>query len=328
MKAWHWAAAAAVSLTFFGTATAQDAGRPHLVSTIDAATFSDRFPVVALARGVSGRVVLNCNVAADGSSQCTSTEETPAGMGFGAAATSLAQGWRFTPRMENGQAVAGNARIPIVFRNPASDSVPIAPDIYVDAPTGAANLSAASGVDALARFYPQRARQSSASGRALVSCAVRTGPRLECAPERESPSGWGFGDAAASAAAAELGRQPLHPGDRTRVAVDFATHPSGLGPTPRQFWETTPSGDDALRYYPGRALDAHRSGRALLNCTIAADRTLANCMLVSETPRDWGFGDGAVQLSRRYRLAVNELGRPGHSVGDHILMPIIFSLPS
>lgn len=317
--------AAAAGLAFLASANAQDASRAHLVTVPDAASLSDHFPVAPLARGESGRAVLSCNVAADGSSQCAAAEEQPAGAGFGAAATALAQGWRFTPQLLNGQAVASTVRVPVVFQNPSAVMAPIAPDIEIDvARNGAANLAASA--DDLSRFYPQRARQSAATGRALVACAVRTGPRIECALERESPVGWGFGDAAVNAAAQALGHQRLRPGDRTRVAVDFGIRQPFAQAAVRQFWETTPSGDDYLRFYPGAALDAQHNGRALLNCLIQADRTLS-CTVVSETPRDAGFGDAALRLSRRYTLAVNELGRPGHSVGDHIILPIAFALP-
>jgi len=324
MRVWLGIVAAATGLAFLASAQAQDASRAHLLTMPDAASLSDHFPVVALARGESGRAVLSCAVAADGSSRCTAAEETPAGAGFGAAATSLAQGWRFTPRMENGVAVASTARIPVTFQNPSQVMSQIAPDIDIDGAAGPSNISSADPNN-LARFYPDRARNSYASGRALVACAVRTGQRIECALERESPAGWGFGTAAVSAATNVLGRQALRSGDRTRVTVDFAIGAGHQTPV-RTFWETLPSGDDYVRYYPGRAFDAGRGGQAMLSCQILADRTL-ECTVASETPRDSGFGQGALQLSRRYKLAVNELGRPGHSVGDRIILPIIFALP-
>jgi len=316
-------AAVAAGLALLASANAQDASNAHLVSVPDAASLSDHFPVAALARGVSGRAVLSCAVAADGSSQCTAAEETPAGSGFGAAAVSLAQGWRFTPRLENGQAVASTVRLPIVFQNPTPSPAPIAPDINVDGSTGPTNLAAST--HDLGRFYPERARRSYANGRALVACAVRSGPRLECALERESPNGWGFGDAAVNAATAAMSGQRLRVGDRTRVTVDFALrNPRGQPPL-RNYWEAQPSGAEWLRYYPGPALDSGHGGVAMLNCLIQTDRSLS-CTKVSETPRDSGFGDAALQLSRSYRLSSSELGRPGHSAGDHIILPIVFAL--
>src|SRR5574338_1273234 len=119
MRTWLGIAAAAAGLAFLASAQAQDASNAHLLTMPDAASLSDHFPAVALARGESGRAVLSCAVAADGSAHCTSVEETPANAGFGAAAASLAQGWRFTPRMENGQAVASTVRIPVSFQNPS-----------------------------------------------------------------------------------------------------------------------------------------------------------------------------------------------------------------
>ena len=119
--------AATLAIALLTPARAQETSRARLLTVPDATALSDHFPVVALARGVSGRVVLACDIAVDGSSTCNTAEETPAGMGFSAAAEALAAEWRFEPRVESGVAVASTSRIPVVFTNTFEEPLIIRP---------------------------------------------------------------------------------------------------------------------------------------------------------------------------------------------------------
>jgi protein TonB len=48
----------------------------------------------------------------------------------------------------------------------------------------------------LTRYYPRRAIQMNIEGSATLDCLVDTGGRLACAVVAETPSSWGFGQAA------------------------------------------------------------------------------------------------------------------------------------
>ena len=89
--------------SFAASAHAQSSTtRARLLNAPDAQTLIDNFPVIALATGVSGRAVLTCAITPEGESECTAAEETPVGMGFGAAAEQIARDWRFSPSIEDG----------------------------------------------------------------------------------------------------------------------------------------------------------------------------------------------------------------------------------
>jgi len=65
------------------------------------------WPADARAKGISGRVVMNCSVALDGSLACKPLIEQPQGAGFGAAAAQLAPDYLAAPAQFDGQPRAG-----------------------------------------------------------------------------------------------------------------------------------------------------------------------------------------------------------------------------
>jgi TonB family protein len=89
--------------------------RAQWIERPTAQSFARHYPGGALERGVSGRVVLECIVAADGRLQCAVIEEDPAGEGFGLAALGIAQDFRMAHEID-GQTTAGKrVRVPIRF---------------------------------------------------------------------------------------------------------------------------------------------------------------------------------------------------------------------
>lgn len=75
------------------------------------------YPKEAAREGISGKVVMQCGVAREGTLyDCSIVSETPPDMGFGAAALKLAPFFEMTPKTVDGEAVSGGeVRIPVMF---------------------------------------------------------------------------------------------------------------------------------------------------------------------------------------------------------------------
>jgi hypothetical protein len=49
-------------------------------------------------------------------------------------------------------------------------------------------------------------------------------------------------------------------------------------------------------YYPSKAQDLHKEGRSDIQCVISDKHAITQCVVVSETPPNWGFGAAAVNF--------------------------------
>lgn len=336
--------AAIFSFAALLSASAQEsATRARLLTELNAAAFNEHFPPIALATGQSGRVTLSCEIAADGASQCTAAEESPEGVGFGAAAVAMAQAWRFAPRMENGRTVASVLRVNVAFENELSTRQALQAWLFVDAPGGSNNRDETPSAEWVrylscswagrlpcwpprtsetgrqnVGYYPPRARDQRIDGRALIACTTRADRRLECGIEREAPEGWDFGEYASRLVTDTAARLDIPAGTTFRAPVRFGTRP-------RNQWEAIPTAGDFNRVYPANAMEREIEGRTLLFCEIRADRRL-NCILGQEAPEGEGFGNAALYLSTRFRLSEEAFGSPGYSEGERIRLPISFRI--
>lgn len=94
------------------------AAKPH------AEDFSKAYPAIALMLAFDGRATLRCQVSKSGALEaCAVDDESPAGLGFGKAALTVAAKFRMKPVTVNGKPVAGGTvRIPLSFQaGPPSD---------------------------------------------------------------------------------------------------------------------------------------------------------------------------------------------------------------
>ncbi len=76
---------------------------------------------------------------------------------------------------------------------------------------------------------------------------------------------------------------------------------------------------DIAKYYPKRAIDNGVEGQATIQCVVLPDGALKECVVLSETPLEYGFGRATVRMFTK-TFNVNdygELGQP-HAPGDHV----------
>lgn len=94
--------------------------RPEWIKKPTGAQVEKAFPKAALKAGQSGRVTLSCEVNGDGTVRdCSVVSESPAGMGFDAAALSLTPTFKMRSTMPDGTPVAGKkVRTPFSFSAP------------------------------------------------------------------------------------------------------------------------------------------------------------------------------------------------------------------
>ncbi len=94
----------------------------------------------------------------------------------------------------------------------------------------------------------------------------------------------------------------------------------------RPDWERLPSGEEMARYFPERAQRLERSGRATILCTVETDGRVSGCVVASEDPAGFGFGEAAIRLSKLFRM--KPAMHDGVAVGGgQVRIPLIFSLP-
>lgn len=67
-------------------------------------------------------------------------------------------------------------------------------------------------------------------------------------------------------------------------------------------WVQKPSGADLETFYPSAARAAGMSGRATIECSVLPDGRLSDCVVVSETPEGYGFGEATVRAATKLRM--------------------------
>lgn len=68
-------------------------------------------------------------------------------------------------------------------------------------------------------------------------------------------------------------------------------------------WINKPVGQDMADAIPEKARRANISGWVILECRFGPLGRFDSCVVIGEGPRDYGFGEGAMQLSRLFKAA-------------------------
>ena len=90
-------------------------------------------------------------------------------------------------------------------------------------------------------------------------------------------------------------------------------------------WLRRPSQDELADFYPSGPLNRAQGGRVTLNCLVVNEGKL-DCVVTNEMPRNQGFGDAALQASKRFKMAPTTVaGLPTR--GRHVRLPIVFIAP-
>lgn len=149
------------------------------------------YPAKARAAGVGGNATLGCTFKTEGRlTSCSVLGQTPAGMGFGEAARSLAQFFIGPALRTDGESSKGVAvQIPVTFAlEMLTSSKPV---------TGKPKWTATPSADDLVGAIPAAAVAAGVkTARVVIACAIAQGGGIEaCAITKEDPPGLGFGEA-------------------------------------------------------------------------------------------------------------------------------------
>jgi TonB family protein len=262
---------------------------------------SRAFPAGPATKGIGGKVEISCVVSVTGALRsCQVVSETPAGLGFGAAALVMSSQFLMKPAMRNGAPVEASVRVPINFQSSSgSNERPDAGDIvrtfantpWEAAPTIAQTLAA----------YPPAARDANLSGRVAMDCVLgKQGVLRGCEIMEELPVWKGFGASAKKLLPYFRGPTQVSGastvGIHTRLNIAFNPALAKLGDVDVPSWRALPTVAQlkaAVASQPKLAGKPY--GVAELRCTISDTGGMTACSLVKESSE--GFGDAALGLA-------------------------------
>jgi len=200
----------------------------------------------------------------------------------------------------------------LIAQAAAADVVPS----FADGPT-VADLAAA---------YPAKAKAAGVGGAVNLTCVIGRDlhPR-DCAALTERPGSYGFGFAAAKIAekltvdsSALIGRNVFIP-----VTFDPAVL-TGTAVVTKPAWAAMPTAADFQSTFP-KTQNGVNDVRVVLGCTVQAGGVLGACAVAQETPPGQGYGEGALALASKFKVAPwSTDGAP--TIGAKIRLPIHYEL--
>lgn len=197
---------------------------------------------------------------------------------------------------------------------PAAWADPVA--TFAEAPT----------VSDIAAAYPARAKAANVGGTVQLTCQVGRDLRpRDCAALTEKPSSYGFGAAARKLAERMKVDDSSLIGLNVFVPVTFDPAVlTGAAMVAKPAWAAMPTAADFQSTFP-KSQNGVNDVRVVLGCTVEAGGALGGCAVAQETPPGQGYGEGALALASKFRVAPWGLdGAP--TVGAKIRLPIHYEL--
>lgn len=194
------------------------------------------------------------------------------------------------------------------------------------------------------QFYPPAALHQNVSGVVNLRCLVQLDTTAQCVAASETPSGWGFADAALAIArsfrmtpALSNGR-PVE-GGRVNVPIRF-NFPYEPDPFPEEYqnlfallprdevielpiWDEAPNFAEVRQTFP-TPWDEGFEARVLLSCQLRQDRRLADCAVERAFPGNVGAGEAALNLTDRFRVSERDAPFIARFSGRRFLLPLAF----
>lgn len=197
-----------------------------------------------------------------------------------------------------------------------------------------------SGKD-FANFYPPAALAQHVTGEVQLDCTVALDTTARCAALSETPTGWGFADAAVAISRAFRLRPAYQnglpvEGGRYRVRLPFRTVREREPPEEYRSlfarlpttelidlpdWEEAPNYAAVMLAYPVRAARDGAIGTVLLSCSVTEERRI-QCTMVREYPGGYGFGEAALSLIPQFRVADHDTEFIERHSRGRFLLPI------
>jgi hypothetical protein len=178
----------------------------------------------------------------------------------------------------------------------------------------------------MAAAYPAKAKAAKVGGTVELTCEVGRDlhPR-DCAALTERPGSYGFGPAARKIAEKLTVEGSSMIGQNVFVPVTFDPGVlTGAVNVTKPSWAQLPTAADFQATFP-KSENGVNDVRVVLGCTVQAGGALGGCAVAQENPPGQGYGEGALALASKFRIAPWSVdGAP--TVGAHIRLPIHYEL--
>jgi hypothetical protein len=188
------------------------------------------------------------------------------------------------------------------------------------------NFVEAPNVTDIAAAYPARAKAANLGGAVNLTCQIgRDLHPKDCAALTERPGSYGFGAAARRLAERMKVDDSSLIGQNVFVPVTFDPAVlTGAATVTKPAWAQIPTAADFQATFP-KTQNGVNDVRVVLGCTVEAGGALGACSVAQETPTGQGYGDGALALASKFRVAPwSTDGAP--TVGARIRLPIHYQL--